>query len=175
MLAFLMHKDLTLAYTLSRHICVVDRPSFTVVYSTDGFGGQPPKTPVFSLDAYLAAPNTSKRFTIKISFDKEVDRASVENRANWQISRASGAGPGEAYHFGLPLPSTEVRIPSIPDSIYCDAESWTATVTFTLRQNASADGTIDPSHVEFSFRDKDIYGLSMDTQGDQYSHFCGIA
>ncbi|MDY6838237.1 MAG: tetratricopeptide repeat protein [Thermodesulfobacteriota bacterium] len=175
MLAFLVHRDLALANTLSRYIYTADRPNFTVAYSTEGFGPQPPKTPVSSLHAYLAAPDASKTFTMTIAFDKEMDRSSVENRANWQISRASGAGPGEAYNFGLPIPSTEVRIASIPDSIYYDSESWTATVKFTVRQNASANGTIDPSHIQFQFKGKDLYGLAMDTDGDQYSHFSGIA
>ncbi|MDY6953015.1 MAG: hypothetical protein SWE60_16015, partial [Thermodesulfobacteriota bacterium] len=175
MMAFLVHKDLALAYTLSRYIYTVDPPNFTVAYSMEGFGPQPPKTPVSSLHAYLADPDASKRFTMTIAFDKEMDRASVENRANWQISRASGAGPGEAYNFGLPLPSTEVHIPSMPDNIYYDSESWTATVMFTVRQNPTADGTIDPSHVEFKFKGKDAYGLTMDTAGDQYSSFSGIA
>jgi len=175
MLEFLMHNDVALAYTLSLYIYRVDPPNFTVAYCTEGFGANSAKTPVSYLDAYLATPDASKTYTMKISFDKQMDRASVENRANWQISRAAGSGPGEAYNFGLPIPSTEIRIASIPDSIYYDSESWTASVKFTVRQNASANGTIDPSHIQFQFKGKDLYGLSMDTDGDQYSYFSGIA
>jgi hypothetical protein len=51
----------------------------------------------------------------------------------------------------------------------------TATVTFRLQQNAAADGTIDPSHIEFKFSGKDIYGNSMDENFDQFMGFSGVA
>ncbi len=174
-LATLEQKDPELSRTLSSYIYQMDAPNFTVAYYTAAFGTFPAKTPLSVIDTYFENANVSKVFSIKMTFDKEMDRESVENLANWEISRASGSGPGEAYNFGLPVPSTEVRIPSLPISVYYNAEAWTATVKFTVTQNSTADGTLDPSHVEFKFRGKDSYGLKMDTNGDQYSGFSGIA
>jgi len=91
------------------------------------------------------------------------------------IRDSLGSGPGEAYNFGLPIPSTEVSLPALPTSVYYDSETWTATVKFTVTQNATADGTIDPSHIDFKFMGKDLYGNKMDPTGDQYSTFSGIA
>lgn len=175
MLEFLEEKDPDLANTLSQYIYEVDLPNFTTVYYPEAFGSYPAKTPLSFLDAYLADADASKTFTISISFDKEMDRESVENLGNWQIKRASGSGPGEAYNFGLPIPSTEVRLPLLPTNVYYDSESWTATVKFTVTQNDTADGTIDPSHIEFKFLGKDLYGNKMDPTGDQYSAFSGVA
>jgi hypothetical protein len=47
----------------------------------------------------------------------------------------------------------------------------TATVYFNIQQNATADGTIDPSHIEFRFNGKDIFGLTMNSDFDQYNGF----
>ena len=110
-----------------------------------------------------------------IQFDKNMDRASVENVANWQISRATGAGPGESYNFGLRIPSTEVGVQGIPEAVAWDEDNLTATVYFKIRQNSKANGTIDPSHIEFRFSGKDIYGLSMDPKADQFTGFKGVA
>jgi Tfp pilus assembly protein PilF len=172
---FLRDKDPALAYTVSEYIYQVSPPVFSGAYFTEAFGFFPTKTPVSTLDTYLENANASKKYTLKISFDKEMDRAAVENLANWNISRSSGSGPGEAYNFGLPVPSTEVDLPTLPLNVYYDADNWTATVMFQITQNATADGTIDPTHIEFKFSGKDIYGNKIDTDGDQYSGFSGIA
>ena len=174
-LDFLEEKDPSLASTLSEYIYQEDPPNFSIIYYPEAFGCYAAKTPLSTLNSYLANANASKTFTISISFDKEMDRESVENLANWRISRASGSGPGEAYNFGQPIPSTEVRLPALPTNVYYDSETWTATVKFTVTQNATADGTIDPSHIEFKFMGKDFYGNQMDPAGDQYSYFSGVA
>jgi len=174
-ISFLDDKDPALAFTLSQYVYQVDKPNFTFAYFPEGFGSFTANTPVSSLSSYLHTANASKVFSVKISFDKEMDRESVENLANWQISRALGSGPGQAYNFGLPIPSTEVRIPTLPVNVYYDSETWTATVKFIVTQNANADGTIDPSHIEFKFLGEDIYGNRMDPFGDQYSGFSGVA
>ncbi len=174
-LNFLDQKDPALAFTLGQYMYQVDQPTFATVYYPEAFGTYPAKTPLSSLDAYLVDANASKTFTISISFDKEMDRASVESLANWQIGRSSGSGPGEAYNFGLPIPSTEVTPQSIPTNVYYDSELWKATVKFTVTQNDTADGTIDPAHIEFKFKGKDLYGNKMDPDGDQYSSFSGVA
>lgn len=168
-------KDASLGYTLGVYMYQVDRPGFYTAYYPEAFGSYPARTDVSSLDSYLANANASKTFSLKIIFDKEMDRASVENLSNWQISREYGSGPGEAYNFGRPIPSTEIAIPFIPINVYYDAETFTATVRFNVTQNSTADGTIDPSHIQFKFLGKDMYGLSMDSAADQYSAFCGIA
>jgi hypothetical protein len=63
----------------------------------------------------------------------------------------------------------------LPNNVYYDAKSYKATVTFTIRQNATADGTIDPSHIEFKFSGKDAFGNKMDPNFDQYIGFSGTA
>ena len=161
--------------SLSRYIYKVDPPKFAFTHSLSTFSYRMPKsTPLKNLDAYLENANATKKFTMLFQFDKEMDRLSVENRFNWKISRASGTGPGEAYNYGFPLASTEVPLPAFPDNVYYDANALTARVQFTLTQNDTADGTIDPSHVEFKFSGTDNWGLSMDKSGDQFTGFSGI-
>jgi hypothetical protein len=104
-----------------------------------------------------------------------MDRESIENPANWLISRAAGQGPGQSYNFGMRVPATEVSIKPIPDAVTWDEDNLTASVYFTITQNASGTGTLDPSHIEFKFSGKDIYGLAMDTQCDQFCGFSGVA
>ena len=141
-----------LADTLSQYMYQVDPPKFTLAYSGDFFISQSMNTSVASLDSYLANPNASSTFTMKFLFDKEMDRESVENVLNWGIGRSTGSGPGQRYNFGLPVAGTEIMPPSYPDHVYYDQDALTAVVTFTLTQNSTADGTIDPSHIEFTFR-----------------------
>jgi hypothetical protein len=102
-----------------------------------------------------------------------MQRESVENVANWQITRTTGYGPGQAYNFGLPIPSTEITLSPVPKSVYYDEDKLTATVFFNVRQNASANGTIDPMHIEFKFSGKDIFGYEMDPDHDQFTGFSG--
>jgi hypothetical protein len=132
------------------------------------------KTRVSTLDAYLQNAGAEKMLSIKFMFDKEMDRASVENTLNWRIGRSSNPEPGGAYNFGRPLPESEIELPPYPHHIYYDQQSLTATVYFKIRQNASADGTIDPSHVEFRFDGKDVYGNRMDAGFDQFTGFSGV-
>ena len=134
----------------------------------------PIKTPVASLDTYLQTADASKTFTMKFQFDKQMERSEVENVMNWQIGRSSDIGPGTAYNFGLPVPETEVQPSPIPVNVYYDAEQMTATVYFNIRQNANADGTIDPSHIEFRFNGKDIFGLKMNSDFDQFNGFSRV-
>jgi hypothetical protein len=134
----------------------------------------PIKSPVSSLDTYLQTADASKTFTMKFQFDKEMERSEVENVMNWRIGRSSGSGPGTAYNFGLPAPQTEVQPPPIPVTVYYDAEEMTATVYFKIQQNANANGTIDPSHIEFRFAGKDIFGLKMNPDFDQFTGFSKV-
>ena len=165
-----------LSETLSNYIYEVDPPKILFQYTTSSSFQyyMPAKTPVSSLDAYLQTANASKTFTMKFQFDKEMERSEVENVMNWQIGRSSGIGPGTAYNFGLPVPETEVQPPPTPVNVYYDAEEMTATVYFKIQQNATADGTIDPSHIEFRFNGKDACGLKMNPDCDQFTGFSKV-
>jgi tetratricopeptide (TPR) repeat protein len=172
---FLEKEAPDLADTLSRYMYKVDPPKLVFANALSTFSYMTPRmTKVSDLDSYLENANASKTFTMIFQFDKEMDRVSVENRFNWKISRATGAGPGEAYNFGSTVASTEVSITSFPDNVYWDEDSMTAKVQFTIEQNDAADGTIDPSHIEFKFTGVDKYGLSMDPDKDQYTGFSKV-
>jgi len=62
----------------------------------------------------------------------------------------------------------------LPDYVSYDSRSLTATVFFTVRQNAAADGTLDPGHIEFSFRGTDRFEQRMDPRKDQWTGFSGV-
>ncbi|WP_319409744.1 tetratricopeptide repeat protein [uncultured Desulfosarcina sp.] len=172
---FLDKNSSSLADSLSSYMYEVDPPKFSLAYSTNFFKSKPMNTTVASMDAYLANPNASKTFTMKFVFDKEMDRESVENILNWGIGRSTGSGPGEMYNFGLPVADTEIMPPNYPDHVFYDAKAQTAVVTFSLTQNAAANGTIDPSHIEFTFTGKDAFGHKMNPSGDQFRGFDGVA
>ncbi|MEE8481126.1 MAG: tetratricopeptide repeat protein, partial [Desulfobacterales bacterium] len=158
---FLDRKESGLADILGGYMYKVDPPKFTFVHATSTFLRTMPRNTLLStLDDYLANANASKTFTMIFQFDKEMDRESVEDRFNWTIKRSTGSGPGEAYNFGFSVPDTETTISIFPDYVYYDAKALSATVKFTIKQNENADGTIDPSHIEFSFKGKDKYGLT---------------
>jgi tetratricopeptide (TPR) repeat protein len=164
-----------LADTVSRYMYKVDPPKISFAsYSSSFPYFLRPKTRVSALHSYLQTADASKTFTMVFQFDKEMDRESVENVANWAITRSIGAGPGQAYNLGFPPPSTEVYLTPIPESVYYDPKELTATVYFKVQQNANADGTIDPTHIEFKFSGKDKYGLSMNTRYDQFTGFSGV-
>ncbi len=173
---FLENADAALADTLSRYMYKVDPPKIKFVNAASTFGySLPNNSPVSALDNYLANANAAKNFTMVFQFDKAMERESVENRLNWHIGRSTGSGPGQAYNYGLPLPATEIRVDPYPENVYWNAETLTATVTFTIQQNASADGTIDPLHIEFAFSGTDVYGNPMDDNFDQFTGFSGVA
>jgi tetratricopeptide (TPR) repeat protein len=165
-----------LADTVSRYMYKVDPPKFMFAYATEGFNYFLPwKTPLSSLNGYLAEPNSEKTFKMVFQLDKEMDRESIENVLNWNIGRSTQSGPGQAYNYGHPVPDTEVTLSPFPRSVYYDADKLTATVYFTIRQNAAGDGTIDPAHIEFKFSGEDAYGHKMDPKYDQFMGFSGIA
>jgi hypothetical protein len=165
-----------LADTLSRYMYRVDPPKMLFVLSSSSFPFPMGRgTSLMALDSYLMNPGASKTLSITIQFDKQMDRDSIENPANWQIRRATGQGPGQAYNFGLPISPNEAKLPPIPSAVTWDEKNLTATVYFTVTQNAAADATIDPSHVEFTFSGKDIYGLKMNPKFDQFTGFAGVA
>ena len=135
----------------------------------------PRKTQVSVLDEYLENANAEVTFKMVFQFDKEMDRESVENKFNWNITRATGSGPGQVYNYGFPIPDTEVKIPLFPEHVYYNPDDLTATVYFKLKQNADATGTIDPSHIEFKFTGTDTFGFAMNSNYDQFTGFSGSA
>jgi tetratricopeptide (TPR) repeat protein len=164
-----------LADTLSRYMYKVDPPKMMFADSSTSFPFLMGKgTPLAALNSYLVNPNSSRTVSITIQFDKQMDPDSIENPANWQISRASGQGPGQAYNFGLPVSPNEAKLSPIPSAVTWDPDNFTAAVYFTVTQNAAANATIDPSHVEFKFSGKDIYGLKMNPKFDQFTGFSGV-
>ncbi|MDJ0985398.1 MAG: tetratricopeptide repeat protein [Desulfobacterales bacterium] len=172
----LEHVAPDLADTLSRYMYKVDPPKFMFAYADSGFNyNMPWKTPLSLLNGYLTDPNSEKTFKMVFQFDKEMDRESVQNIANWHIGRSTQSGPGQAYNFGRPIPNTEVTLPPLPKSVYYDQENLTATVYFTVKQNEAGDGTIDPAHIEFKFNGEDAYGHKMNPKYDQFMGFSGIA
>jgi len=165
-----------LADTLSRYMYKVDPPKFMFAHATSGFNyNMPWKTPLSALNGYLATSNAEKTFTMNFQFDKEMDRESVENVLNWGIGRSTQSGPGQAYNFGRPIADTEVTLLPFPKHVYYDANKLSATVYFTVRQNAAGDGTLDPAHLEFKFSGEDAYGHKMDPDFDQFMGFSGTA
>lgn len=165
-----------LANTLSNFIYKVDPPKILFQYTTSSSFQyyMSSKTPVSSLDAYLQTANASKTLTMKFQFNKEMERSDVENVTNWRIERSSSYTAGQAYNFGLPVPDTEILLFPYPKHVIYNAEEMTATVYFKIQQNSTADGTIDPSHIEFQFKGKDTFGNKMNPAYDQFSGFSKV-
>jgi tetratricopeptide (TPR) repeat protein len=176
-LDFLKIEGSDLADSLDRYMYKVDPPkiSFASSYDSSFPYKMHFKTPVSSLDSYLATPDAAKKFTMVFQFDKAMDRESVENLTNWRIGRSTSSQPGQIYNYGLPLSSTEIQLNPLPNNVYYDSKTYQATVTFTIQQNSTADGTIDPTHIEFKFSGKDAFGNKMDPRFDQFIGFSGAA
>jgi len=173
---FLEDKDAGLAETLSLYMNTVEPPKILFAWGTSTFRSSLPiNTPVSALDSYLENVGAEKSMTMKFRFNKDMDRNSIDNPFNWSIQRSENAGPGEAYNFGLPIPTTEITLPSFPDYVLYDSQTKTATVAFMVRQNETADGTIDPSHIVFKFKGKDAEGIVMDSNHDEFSGFSRVA
>jgi tetratricopeptide (TPR) repeat protein len=166
---FLQDKDPSLAAILNNYIYQSSKPEILVGYSDTGFNTTlGPQTPVSALNSYLSSPDASQEFTMKFIFNKEMDIASVENRFNWRISRATPDIKGGPYSWGMPIPETEVTISTFPDRVRYDWENKTAIVTFAIGQNSAANGTLDPSHLIFQFAGKDDFENPMNPSADQY-------
>lgn len=165
-----------LAATLSRYITQQTPPELLAVYSTSTFlYTLGPRTPVAALGDYLTEAGSQRTFSMVFQFSKSMDAQSVENVLNWNISRSLDTGKADGYNFSLPIPATEVTLPANPSSVEYDAETGSATVFFRVRQNDTADGTLDPYHIKFRFQGVDAEGLEMNSQADEYTGFSGFA
>lgn len=166
-LSILDRKQSSLANDLSY---LLNKPKMVYMDAANNKGFNqllPARTPLWMLDpTLLNTPDASKKVSVAIQFNNEMDIASIMNLANWEISRANST-EGGYYNSYMPTPSTEVSIPKRPYSVTYDPETRQASVTFTVTQNATGDATIDPSHLVFKFTGKDAEGRQMDSAGDQ--------
>lgn len=140
------------------------------------------RTPLWMLDpTLLSTPDSSKKISVAIQFNNEMDVASIMNPANWEISRSKST-EGGYYNNLSPVTDREVSIPKRPYSVTYNPETRQASVTFTVTQNSTIDflsgdtgATIDPSHLVFKFSGKDAAGRQMDTAGDQIDGYAAKA
>ena len=137
--------------------------------------GKGPGTTLASLDPLLATPGSSVLFSLSFSFDKPMDRTSIQDVANWSISRAYGSSRADTYNFGLAAPITEINLPEQPEYVFYDDTYQMATVVFRLTQNDAGTGTLDPYHVQFGFKGQDVLGTSIDETSNEYTGFSGFA
>ena len=124
--------------------------------------------PLLAINSGFTA-GASKDMTVKFAFNIDMDAKSVMNITNWSISKASGGEAG-LYNNGLYSPK-QVAIPAIPKQVSYDPLTRSATLTFSVSQNSTLDGRIDPSHLVFKFKGIDSRGVAMDPEGDEYNGF----
>ncbi len=169
--------DTALAALLTQYIYEKSKPRMVSATANDSFPmfltALGPGTQVADLGNYLSGPGDEQLFALNFLFSKAMDRLSVENTLNWSISRAVGSGLGDGYYTHTP--DTEVTLPAHPYAVYYDTTKQTATVLFKVRQNDTANGTINPAHINFAFKGVDDFGLSMDPGADVYSGYSGFA
>jgi tetratricopeptide (TPR) repeat protein len=170
----LAHKNPAEAETLNNYIGKMTKPQIVFAYADSSFKYYlKPKSQLSALDEYLGNASASKTFAIKFQFNKEMGRDEVENIFNWTIKRSTESAPGMRYNNGLSVPSTEVNVPIYPTDVYYDENGLTATLRFDIAQNDSADGTLDPSHLVFTYSGRDADGNQMDPKHDQFMGFSG--
>ena len=166
--------DEDLANLLGYYIDEKEPPKIVMAFAESTFPYKMSKGfQVSVIDSYLQNAGAELSMTMKFLFSKEMDPTSIQDRFNWTISRASSANIAETYNFGDKIPSTEVAIGTYPDYVLYDKDTQTATLGFTVRQNETADGTIDPSHIVFKYNGEDVYGVPMDPDADAYDGFSG--
>lgn len=162
----LKSKDYSLYTDLAR---ILNKPKI-VSMDTSKSGGfvelLGPGTPLWALDPALMTPDSSKEFSVDITFSNKMDIASVMNPSNWSISRANSADGGY-YNSTLPVTSHEAAVAPIPLSVTYNDLDQVATVKFRISQNAAGDATIDPSHLVFKFSGKDAAGRAMDVNANE--------
>lgn len=175
----LQGSDAELAASLRSYIYEKSAPKMTALYASDVYttfkSSLGPGTLVADMGLYLANPGDRQTFSMVFQFSKQMDAQSVENEQNWRIERNVGTGRGDGYNYSMLLPASEVSLPTAPEAVYYDPDTMTATVLFKITQNDTATGTIDPSHIKFSFNGSDVLGLSMDSQADEYAGYSGFA
>lgn len=169
------YKQDALSLTLSVYIAKKTPPKMDARLSTGTFlASLGPGTGLSVLGTSLAAPNSQQLASVVFAFSGAMDAKSVENVANWDISRAIGTNLANTYNYGWAPPSTEALLPNTPVAVQYDKVNKTATVYFNIYQNAAGNGTIDPSHIQFSFKGVSVDGVAMDPTADNYTGFSGF-
>jgi tetratricopeptide (TPR) repeat protein len=168
-LNILNDKASNLASLLSGYLDKITKPKIIAAYNVSGFSSTSgPGTTVSKLDSSLSTPGASHEFNMVFIFTKDMNTLSVRNPYNWSITKAAYGAAGGPYNWGLPTPPTDVNISLVPTRVLYAPDSRSATVSFLVKQNASADATIDPSHIKFKFNGTDVYGNTMDASADEY-------
>ena len=126
--------------------------------------------PLLALDTSFITPGSKKEFSVTFHFDSTMDSKSVTSITNWKISRAAGSTAG-LYDNGLYRETDRAPAITLPDRVMFDPTKQEATVVFSIFQNDTGTGTIDPSHLTFKFQGKDASGKVMDPKADQYNGF----
>ncbi len=126
-----------------------------------------PNVPLWMLDpTLLTKPQSGRTFSVKISFNTDMNVSSVTNIQNWTISRANSADGGY-YNNTMPVTAKEAALPTNPEMVAYNSLTGEATLTFRLNQNATGDAVIDQSHIVFKFSGKDAMGRDMDHTADE--------
>ncbi|KAB0667285.1 tetratricopeptide repeat protein [Oryzomonas japonica] len=165
-LSILKNTDTTLASQLQ---FIINKPQMVAINTTapGAFNGiLGPSTPLWYLDPSLAAPNSSKTYSVTISFTNAMDVSSITNPQNWSISRANSTAAG-FYNNMMPVSNKDATILSTPQAITYNPLTNEATVNFRISQNAAGTAVIDPSHIVFKFSGQDASGRSMDQTADE--------
>lgn len=169
-LSILQNKDPSLGQNLQ---FILNKPAITSMDTKNsGFLGLlGAGTPLWMLDpTLLAAPGSSKSFSVTITFSSAMDQASITNTQNWSILHANST-KGGYYNNTMPLSSKDAVLPTNPESVFYNSLTGEATVTFRLNQNATGDAVIDPSHIAFKFTGNDASGRKMDATADEISGY----
>lgn len=176
MLSYLEYKGSDKTTELKSYITNAHNPRILMAQAKNGFPvGLGPKTEISSLAASLKKPNSSKMFAVNFAFSKDMDESSITNPQNWMISRANLRDNNSIYNNGLNISPKEELLAMRPAYVTFNKENNMATVYFMVKQNATADATIDPKHIVFKFSGLDAYGKAMDTSADEYAGFSGVA
>lgn len=169
------YKQDALSLSLIAYIAQKSPPKMDARLSTGTFlASLGPGTALSVLGDSLVYANSQKLSSIVFSFSEAMDASSVENVMNWTISRSYGTNLAENYNYGWSPPSTEVELPGTPVSVVYDKTNKTATVYFNIYQNSTGDGTIDPSHIKFSFSGVGENGVQIDSTADEFTGFSGF-
>lgn len=157
---------------LEAYLLKTNEPKLILAYSPDNFPyASGPGTDVSDLVSSLSEANATKEFKMSFTFSEDMEINSIENLSNWQIEKQIGEYYLDKYNFGNAIPATEVTLPTRPNKVIYDPLDRTAQVYFSIWQNSTGDGTIDPSHILFRFTGKDAYGKNMNPKADEFSGF----
>jgi len=126
---------------------------------------------LLAVDPSFVTPSTSKTFSMTFKFDSEMDAKSVTNIANWTVGRSKGAVAG-LYDNGL-YRATDRGGTVVATKVTYNPTTHEATVYFPISQNSDGTGTIDASHLTFTFKGTDANGKKMDSSADQYNGSVG--